>query len=209
MRWLGGKEERPGWVKAPSEIELEIRTVWQEDEMPEEIKADPGYQPFTLGSDAQAWVDSMIEIADGGSAVYGRPKSVATPARRQLSTPPPSLPAATRPRAPAPTVPQPLAGSRIHAPRLLMPEIDEAPRPSPVRTLPRRVLMPDIGSDNSPHPKPPIMPDIAEDELPQPKPRLMPDIAEEELPHPKPPVMPEIAEEEVPQPKPPLMPDIG
>ncbi len=176
MRWLGGKEERPGWVKAPSGVELEIRTVWQEDEMPEEIRADPGYQPFTLGSDAQAWVDSMIEIADGGSAVYGRPKSVATPARRQLSTLPPSLPPATRPHLPAPTVPPPVPGSCIRAPRLLMPEIDEAPRPSPVRTLPRRVLMPDIGEEEHHPAKPPLMPDIAEEEPAQPKPPLMPDI---------------------------------
>jgi len=176
MRWLGGKEERPGWVRAPSEVELEIRTVWQEDEMPEEIKAGPGYQPFTLGSDAQAWVDSMIEIADGGSAVYGRPKPVATAARRQLSTPPPSLPPATRPRIPAPTDPQPSPASRIGAPRLLMPEIDEAPRSSPVRTLPRRVLMPDIGEEELPQPKPPVMPDIAEEEFPRPKPPVMPDI---------------------------------
>jgi len=190
MRWLGGKEERPGWVKAPSGVELEIRTVWQEDEMPEEIRADPGYQPFTLGSDAQAWVDSMTEIADGGSAVYGRPKSVVKPARRQLSTPSPSLPPAARPHLPAPTVPPPLPGSRIPArpvhlpspgssippPRLLMPEIDEAPRPSPVRTLPRRVLMPDIGEEEQHPPKPPLMPDIGEEEPAPPKPPLMPDI---------------------------------
>jgi len=160
MRWLGGKEERPGWVKAPSGVELEIRTVWQEDEMPEEVKAGPGYQPFTLGSDAQAWVDSMIEIADGGSAVYGRPKSVAATVRRQLTTLPPSLPPAPRPRMPAAPAGQASPGSRIRAPRLLMPEIDEAPRPSPVRTLPRRVLMPDIGEEEPPKPKPPLMPDI-------------------------------------------------
>jgi hypothetical protein len=186
MGW-SGRKERAGWVKAPSEVELEIRSVWQEDEMPDEIKNAPGYRPFTLGLDAQAWVDSMAEIADGGDAVYGRPRPVTPQQHPSLTSLAPSLPL------PTPTPSQPshptTAPSAPSTPRVLMPDIDDAPSPPPAARPPApsapRVLMPDV-DDGPPPPSrtrtlPPrvSMPDIGDDEeRPEPKPPrpLMPDI---------------------------------
>jgi hypothetical protein len=200
MGWLGRKE-RAGWVKAPPAVELEIRSVWQEDEMPDEIKNAPGYRPFTLGLDAQGWVDSMVEIVDGGDAVYGRPRPI-TPQQHQPLTSPTPLPPLPAPTPFQPSQPPPVPS----APRVLVPDIDDAPLPpaqppappgprvlmpdvdvgppppARPRTLPRRVLMPDVGEDmERPEPKPPrpLMPDVGDDEEgPKPKPPrpLMPDI---------------------------------
>src|ERR1700688_1856405 len=89
MRRLGTKEERRGWAKAPPIVEAEIRAVWQEDELPDEITKAPGFRPFTLGLDSQEWVDSMAEVVDGGNGVYGRPKTVIPTQHRELATPPP------------------------------------------------------------------------------------------------------------------------
>src|SRR5436309_1730541 len=145
MRRTSGKNERQGWVKAPSVIGSEIRAVWQEDEMPQEITGSPGYVPFTLGSDSQAWVDSMAEVVDGGDAVFGRPRPAVPPVRRQLATPTPPPPApaahpALRQGGGGPPPP-------LHVPprrdRPSMPDIGDgaaAARARP-RTLPKRVLM--------------------------------------------------------------------
>src|SRR5947209_14622097 len=90
MRRSEARGDRSGWVKAPPVVEAEIRAVWQEDELPDEITKAPGYHPFTLGIEAQEWVDSMTEVVDGGKGVYGRPAPVAPPQHRQLATPPPT-----------------------------------------------------------------------------------------------------------------------
>ncbi len=165
MGW--GDNKYSGWVKAPRDIELEIRSVWQEDEMPAELKDDPSYLPFTLGLAAQDWVDSMSEIVDGGKAVYGRPKPAAPAQHRSLTTPPPAPPAppaapvSSGPqRAPSYTppvgpAPDPTPGYWPSPPRearVLMPDIDDTRPPSapPPRTLPKRVLMPDIGDPVAP-----------------------------------------------------------
>src|SRR5438270_13168329 len=69
-----------GWVAAPELIAQEIRLLWQEEEMPEELKSSPGYSSFTLSPEAQAWVDGMLEVTDHqdkrGAIVIGRPKPV-------------------------------------------------------------------------------------------------------------------------------------
>jgi len=190
MGW-SGRKERAGWVKAPSEVELEIRSVWQEDEMPDEIKNAPGYRPFSLGLDAQTWVDSMAEIVDGGDAVYGRPQPVTPQQHQSLTslTPSPPLPNST----PTPSQPRPSQPTTVPsappAPRVLMPDIDDGPSPPPPARAPApavpRVLMPDV--DDGPPPPPQrrtlprrvSMPDIGDDEeRPEPKqPRpSMPDI---------------------------------
>src|SRR5947209_2073536 len=204
MRRLGARDDRPGWVKAPSLVEVEIRAVWQEDELPEEITRAPGHHPFTLGLEAQEWVDSMAEVVDGGNGVYGRPKPVMPVQHRQLATPPP--PVVTRPPAdPSPSLPptnypppprpkprivmpdieeaspQPPPAPHVHMPDIeaaapppnpkvrmpeidgtsspsgshaVMPEIEDAPR-SRQRTLPRRILMPEVGEEQQPSQQPP------------------------------------------------------
>lgn len=186
--------------------------------MPDEIRNAPGYTPFTLGPDAQAWVDSMAEIADGGDAVYGRPKPVVAPHHRSLATAPPPAPPPTYASSPPPSYPPdqswpppviltipPLQPTWPPAQRRHpgMPDIEEAAPPP--RTLPRRVMMPDIGDGESsassdaqradrapaapPHrampdidgesaPATPVIPDIGDE--PAPRRRSMPDIAEEE-----------------------------
>lgn len=180
MGWLGGKgpSGRPGWVTAPREVELEIRTVWQEDELPPEITEAPGYRPFTLGAEAQAWVDSMAEVVDGGDAVYGRPAPLVPPSRRSLAThPAPAPPPAPAPAPAASFKPVPAR------PPVLMPDIEggppRTPAPLPVRTLPKRIVMPDIGAAVEPRPAPshPAMPEIGgeEDDRKEPPP-VMPEI---------------------------------
>ena len=177
MGW--GDNKYAGWVKAPRDIELEIRSVWQEDEMPAEVKNDPNYLPFTLGLAAQEWVDSMTEIVDGGQAVYGRPRPAAPAQHRSLATPvpTPSLPASP-PQAPRNaanvqpayvSVPETLTSMWPAPPRearVLMPDIDDTQkRPtSPPRTLPKRVVMPDIGDPADVPAKTASMPDISSGE---------------------------------------------
>lgn len=160
MSWFNGRDRtHEGWFKAPRDVELEIQAVWQEDDMPPELKSDPSYVPFTLSANAQTWVDSMQDgqIVDGGNGVYGRPRSLESIHHRSLSSSPPrddpavhdeSLPAA-RP-----------TGSRS---RVVTTEIVRgAPPPvSPPGAAWRRV---------------PIMPDVAELVVDKPAPALMPDI---------------------------------
>jgi hypothetical protein len=83
------------WVRAPKPIEADIRAVWQEDELPDEMKHAPGHRPFTLGLEAQAWVDSMEEIRDARDAIYARPKDV-SPKQHRVLTSPSHRPAPTR-----------------------------------------------------------------------------------------------------------------
>src|SRR5437660_591575 len=175
MRRRETREERLGWVKAPPVVEAEIRAVWQEDELPDEITKAPGFRPFTLGLDSQEWVDSMAEVVDGGNGVYGRPKPVVAPQHRELTTPPPPL--APAPRAPSPprypSISYQPAPSPPPKPRILMPDIEESsPAPKPHDT------MPEIDR-KAPHAKPrPVMPEIDE-APPAPAPRpVMPEIDE-------------------------------
>lgn len=199
-----------GWERAPSAIELEIRAVWQEDDMPDELKSSPGYRPFTLGNEAQAWVDSMAEIMDGGGAVYGRPRPATPIQRRSLASSPPAAQPPDRWTAPASPPPTPWTGSQpassspppstIPAARVLMPDIEGSiPSATPPRTLPRRVMMPEIGDEKAPgpeQPRRPAMPDIG-----------VPDAQQASQPRPQ---MPDIAsDEDRPKEKRPLMPDIG
>lgn len=171
--------------------------------MPEELTSSPGYVPFTLGPEAQEWVDAMAEVVDGGKAVYGRPKPVGPVQHRSLATspptPPPTMPTSKPPpttgRGTAPrtdaarlaTTPprQPLETSQpIH--RVIMPDIGgpeaNPPRssPPPLRTVPRRVLMPEIAeSAETPEEQKPLMPAIGEnDETLGQERSLMPEIGE-------------------------------
>jgi hypothetical protein len=173
MAW-GKKTGRPGWVQAPPLVELEIRGVWQEDELPDEIAQSPGHRAFTLGSESQDWVDSMEEIVDGGDAVYGRPKTVSPRAHPSLATlPPPASQASPAPAGPAYVWPSAQDPDQRRAPpakpRILMPDIDAgaAPvKPSPPPRPPRDP-MPDIDAGPAAvKPSPPtraprdLMPDI-------------------------------------------------
>ena len=149
-----GNPERAGWIKAPPAVEGEIRTVWLEDEMPEELKDSPGYVPFVLGPEAQAWVDGMSEVVDGGKAVFGRPRPQTAITHRSLASQPPlqSLqPPQSSPPQSVPRVPPPLQTPRPVRPAE-MPEIGGPPASRPVetgraRTLPKRVLLPEIGEN--------------------------------------------------------------
>jgi hypothetical protein len=204
MAW-GKKTGRPGWVQAPPLIELEIRGVWQEDELPDEITQSPAHHAFTLGSESQDWVDSMEEIVDGGDAVYGRSKTVSPRAHPLLATPPPPAPQASPARA-GPTYVWPSAQGPDQRrapparPRVLMPDIDAGAAPVKPPPAPRapRDLMPDI--DTGPaavNPSPPtraprdLMPDIDAGAAPNPArsssgPRTaMPDIGGESAPVPR------------------------
>jgi hypothetical protein len=154
MSLFGGKQTRDGWVEAPPTVAAEIRTVWQEDELPEELTSSSGYVPFTLGVEAQAWVDSMENVVDGGTAVYGRPRAIAPPVRRSLATP--SAPA-TPPRSAAPV---PRDSSTRDSRRAVAPL-----RPIPPRRAP--APMPGIGGgepQKSRSATPPGMPDIGSGE---------------------------------------------
>lgn len=206
MRRSESREERSGWAKAPPIVEAEIRAVWQEDELPDEITQAPGFRPFTLGLDSQEWVDSMAEVVDGGNGVYGRPKPVAAPVHRQLATPPPPAPAPrvdSRPNLPAPRYSPPPSPR----PRILMPEIDDTPTPvKPHPVMPEidgatpaklRTVMPEVDAASS-SPRPHVLMPEIDDAAPPPvrtlpKRVVMPDIGGEEKPRGQPPPsMPEI-----------------
>jgi hypothetical protein len=225
MHWSGEKDDRRGWVKAPPIVESEIRAVWQEDEMPQEVTSSPGYLPFTLGQDSQAWVDSMSEVVDGGNAVYGRPRPVAPPVRRQLAIPPPPSPAPPSQRSSRPGQvahqPPPSPVKRKPPP---MPEVgDEAAgAQTRQRTLPKRVLMPEIGEQPSSRTTPPNagggsartstpprMPDIDQGPAHPSHGASMPDIGDAPPQPPAPPAMPDIGEDSSERSHRPRMPDIG
>ncbi len=170
------------WVKAPPLVELEIRGVWLEDEMPDEIKNAPDRVPFTLSPESQEWVDSMLEVKDAGKYILGLPRPAAPVQHRPLGTqpaPPAPPPAADTTWAPfhAPSVPPP---TTTYPPRLPVPDIEAAPKPSPV---PERSRMPDIADNRSPvapkpsvdqeHPEQTRMPEIEND---TPRRSAMPDI---------------------------------
>ncbi|HEX6508146.1 MAG TPA: hypothetical protein VF221_10985 [Chloroflexota bacterium] len=182
MRWLGPKSERPGWEKAPPIVETEIRTVWQEDELPDEITKAPGFRPFTLGLEAQEWVDSMSEVVDGGNGVYGRPKPVVPAQHRQLTTPaypdyspPVATPPTYPPVASPPVPPEKSRPSPPPKPRILMPDIDEEQSPTPTP----RTQMPDIDEPSPPPPPRVLMPEV-DDTSSAPQPRvLMPDVGDQ------------------------------
>ncbi|MBV9281515.1 MAG: hypothetical protein JOZ41_15660 [Chloroflexi bacterium] len=133
-----------GWVEAPGFVRNELELLWQEDEMPEELKNAPGYTPFTLSADAQAWVDSMAEIRElleGGEArVIGRPRPVATREHRIVAAPPPPPP-------PAPSPPQYRAPAERPAP-------PPPPKPKPVPARPLPEIAPVAGVFDSPGPQP-------------------------------------------------------
>lgn len=191
--------------------------------MPDELKQSPGYRPFTLGVDAQAWVDSMAEIVDGGGGVYGRPRPVAPTQHRSLTAPSPPSPPTQRDWPPFSATPPPSPPPRSTAPsvpRISMPDIDAALPPAAPRTLPRRVTMPNIGEDEgnpAPRPRQPRMPEIDSEETPSashPRQVSMPDIDGDNGKRPSPreqrASMPEIDDEsECLPPSRPLMPDIG
>src|SRR5579864_5724807 len=87
-----------GWVQAPGDVQAEIFLVWQEDELPDELKNSPGYVPFTLSPGAEQWVRGMAEIKeiDGPKEklVIGRPRPAAQIQHRPLiADPAPSWPA--------------------------------------------------------------------------------------------------------------------
>ena len=97
-----------GWVAAPGTVQAEVFLVWQEDELPDELKNAPGYVPFTLSPESEAWVRGMAEIkeidGDKEKIVIGRPRPAAAVQHRSLiqpSTPPveyrPAPPSATAP----------------------------------------------------------------------------------------------------------------
>jgi hypothetical protein len=116
--------------------------------MPAELKQSPGYVPFTLSSEAQAWVDSMAEIQDFQDSkvrrVIGRPKPPAHRPRRQLTgepppayAPPPAPPTFAPPATP-PTRSPPRPSEPPREPPRTLPEIvpgrTGAPLPAPART---------------------------------------------------------------------------
>jgi hypothetical protein len=77
-----------GWIQAPGDVQAEIFLVWQEDELPDELKNAPGYIPFTLSPGAEAWVRGMAEVKeiDGPKEklVIGRPRPATSVHHRPL-----------------------------------------------------------------------------------------------------------------------------
>jgi hypothetical protein len=77
-----------GWVAAPGAVRQEIFLVWQEDELPDELKNAPGYVPFTLSPESETWVRGMAEIkeidGDKEKIVIGRPRPAASVQHRPL-----------------------------------------------------------------------------------------------------------------------------
>jgi hypothetical protein len=153
-----------GWVAAPEIVAQEIRLLWQEEEMPEELKSSPGYATFTLSPEAQAWVDGMLEVTDHqdkrGSLVIGRPKPVIPAEHRIVAPKPPAwsdrpvdIPAAeTWRESPAPPpaakpVPPPEPKEILPRP---MPQIDPGVavplEPSPAASTQEVHRMPEVNS---------------------------------------------------------------
>lgn len=100
-----------GWVPAPDDVKEEIHCVWQEDEMPDEVKNAPGYLPFTLSPGSEQWLAGMAEIRElqgsEGSVIIGRPRPSAPRAHRSLiPDPSPPLSPQTSPTVSS-SVPQP------------------------------------------------------------------------------------------------------
>lgn len=146
--WFGSGNVPRGWVEAPGFVRDELELLWQEDEMPEELKQDPSYRPFTLSADAQEWVDSMSEVRElTGKApkVIGRPKPAEVKEHRIVAAPSSTPKSAPVPSSPASFPPPPSPQDR--------PDYTRAE----VEALYRRVEEP------PPHPVPPRpMPEIRE-----------------------------------------------
>jgi hypothetical protein len=103
---FGSSDIPRGWVEAPEVVRNELELLWQEDEMPEELKQDPSYRPFTLSPDVQEWVDSMSEVRELSGKqpkVIGRPRPVEVREHRIVATPPPAPQSAPTPRTRTPS----------------------------------------------------------------------------------------------------------
>lgn len=180
-----------GWVPAPDSVKEEILLVWQEDEMPEELKNAPGYVPFTLSPDAEGWLSGMAEIKElqdaGQTVIIGRPRPAAPRERRSLIPAPAAAPA---PSADAPTGPLPVPSPapdlsakewvRRQAPRnvpvIADRDVAEPPPPAePAREGARS--LPDIGGE---------APTTAREEPPRGTVRAVPQIGGEEGSPPEP-----------------------
>lgn len=146
-----------GWVQAPDAVKEEIFLVWQEDEMPEEVKNIPGYVPFTLSPGAEEWLAGMAEIKElegsQRSVIIGRPRPVTPKDRRSLIPEPLPSPAAPGGSADASPAPAPPVSTkewvRRQAPRNV-PTIAERgvaapPPPQPVHRPERAHAVPSIG----------------------------------------------------------------
>lgn len=208
------------WVKAPPLIELEIRGVWLEDEMPDEIKNAPGRVPFTLSAESQEWVDSMLEVKDAGKYIVGLPRPAAPVHHRPLGaqpTPPPSpLPAAgvtwtgfRTPDVPPPATtnpsrppisdieaaPMPPVAKRSRMPDIADDRPRETPQPNPVQQRPRQTRMPEIETEAAPRSRMSEIEDVTEGKpkhgSDKPKHAEIPDIGDD---HPRRRAMPDIGE---------------
>jgi hypothetical protein len=151
-------------VQAPDSVKEEILLVWQEDEMPDEVKNAPGYVPFTLSPGAEDWLAGMAEIKElpgsDRTVIVGRPRPPVPRERRSLiptpapsPAPPPAYTPAGPPPAPAPAL-STKEWVRRQAPRNV-PAIAErdAAAPVPPSVEPRREevrSLPDIGGETPP-----------------------------------------------------------
>lgn len=159
-----GPRTPSGWVQAPDSVKEEILLVWQEDEMPEEVKNAPGYVPFTLSPVSEDWLSGMAEIKElqdsDQTMIIGRPGPPVTRQRRSLIPTPAASPESSvdAPATP-PSVPAPVTHVstkewvRRQAPRNV-PAIAEhdAPAPAPAPVQPRSEgarSLPDIGGEPS------------------------------------------------------------
>lgn len=169
----------PGWELAPSIAEQEIFLIWQEEDLPAELKDAPGHVSFTPSAETQAWIDSMIEVRELQAGkerhVVGRPAPRATPQPHRIVRPqpapyPPASPVASPPSLPArsPSLPSQVEERKPELPA--MPEILLGRSLPPARSRRRQVardeepLMPEIGSGGRPPRQDPdeevLMPEI-------------------------------------------------
>lgn len=161
-----------GWELAPSVVEQEVMVLWQEEDMPAELKAAPGYVPFTVSPETQAWIDSMLEVREVIQGeehhVAGRPRPRDAQPVHHITSAPPPPPQPTPVYTPPRSHPAPAYDTQAHTPpREAVPTPAPPPAPPPPPAMPEITLGRSLKITRRPSPplahttdEGPVMPDI-------------------------------------------------
>ena len=155
-----------GWELAPSTVEQEVFTLWQDEDMPAELKDAPGHVPFAISAESEAWIDSMIEVREliqgKERHVVGRPRPFAAQPLHRITgglQPPAPSPPAPPPLAPLPTV----TNTRTEPSRAEVWKTEPEPPPMPEIVLGRSLTMrrpPPADAPPPPKSEEPVMPEV-------------------------------------------------
>lgn len=150
------------WVQAPGVVASELALYWQDQDLADQLKDVPGYEPFTLSHEVQMWVDSMQEVREKDGKVYGLPKPPEAFEHVIRAPAPPPRPMTVDQalsRAKAATSTQEAADAALVLREAIRQQVRVTPPPPPVVPLP----MPEIGAGRrgaSPTTRPQAMPSV-------------------------------------------------